>query len=542
MYSSRELNLLTRRQAPLLPLALAMLFSFCALKGFPFLEEGKVYFEILAVFFAALFIQIRTAPKGPQKRFLPAILFLLLTALSAAYFCQRTSSNPYPDWAPREAKLKLDILSSSENAKGTSYGIARVMEAPKYFSKVEGKKVWFFLNNTSDLFKGQQASANFVVRQNKNESGFERYLDAQDINFIVSAGHNISVEKAPPPYSFFKAGKKFVSDRLSVLPKNCDKNSAGARAYRAMILGDKALLSKDSQSDFSKTGTMHIFAVSGLHVGMLAFVVFLLLNFLRTPKRLQPFLCLPIVYLYVNICQAKPSAMRAFLMIAFVWISVALLRKPKPFAGLVAAFIFTLILNPHTIFDAGFELSYMIVCAILLYAVDLNDELNDAIERRAGFSLKNPPFYRRALDKIRRYIVAALSISFAATLASAPLTAAYFNYVAPLGMLFSLAYVFLATLVVALAALAILLPDFILQYTNLVASKIMQFMIRGAEFGADLNCTLDFSISKSALFASVCINIFALLYFTKVRGRAKWLVFPGASAFGLTGAYLAGHL
>lgn len=540
MYSSRELELLTRRQAPLLPLALAMIFAFCAAKYFAFPESFAPCFEIAAVFLAALCAQIFSAEKASAA--FKALFFLFLLALSAAYFCERTTASPYPDWAPREANLELEMLSASENAKGTGYGVAVVREAPPYFSEALGDRVWFYVKGPHNLFKGQTLRADFIVRQNPGESDFEKYLDSQNINFTVSANANVEAGEAKFPYSLFKAGKEFVAERLSILPKNCEPSSAGTRAYIAMILGDKALLSKDSQSDFSKTGTMHIFAVSGLHVGMLAFVVFLVLNFLRTPKRIQPFLCLPILYLYVNICQAKPSAMRAFLMIAFIWVSVALLRKPKPFAGLIAALVFTLILNPHTMFDAGFELSYMIVGAILLYAVGLTEELNSAIDSRGGFRAKNPPFYRRALRRARRYIVAALCISFAATLASAPLTAAYFGYVAPLGILFSLLYVALATLVVAFAAMAIVLPGFISQYTNWAASQIMELMMRGAEFGADLDCSIDFSISRFALFAALCANIFALLYFAKIRGRAKWLLFPGASVFGLSGAYLIGQI
>ena len=542
MYSSRELDLLTRRQAPLLPPALAMIFAFCALKSFDTPGNYKVYFELSCIFLAALCAQIFSLRNTAKSKAFKTVFFLFLLSASAAYFCWRTSENPYPDWAPREANLQLEIVSAGENAKGTSYGVALVKSAPPYFSKAVGDRVWFYVKGPHNLFKGQTLQANFIVRQNPGESDFEKYLDSQNINFTVSANADVKEEKADFPYSLFKAGKRFVFERLSILPKDCDASSDGTRAYIAMILGDKALLSKDSQSDFSKTGTMHIFAVSGLHVGMLAFVVFLILNFFRVPKRVQPFICLPILYLYVNVCQAKPSAMRAFLMIAFIWISVALLRKPKPFAGLIAAFIFTLILNPHTMFDAGFELSYMIVCAILLYAVGLTEELNCAIDSRVSFRVKSPPLYKRALRGARRYIVAALCISFAATIASAPLTAAYFGYVAPLGILFSLLYVALATLVVAFAAMAVVLPGFIVQYTNWAASKIMALMIRGAEFGADLNCSIDFSISRFALFAAVCINIFALLYFAKIRGRAKWLLFPSAGVFGLAGAYLIGQI
>lgn len=514
-------------------LALAMFFGFSLAKAFLCGTNCAAYLLIIAVIAAAFLVQISTAQKS-LKYAKTAFTFILFLAISAFYYCETCPVNPYPNWASREVDLTLEIQNATPSARGGSYGIATIKDAPAYFKQAKNGKIWFYLNDNPNAFRDKFAVGKFIVRPNANESDFEKYLSAQNIFFTASSLGNIDLQKAKFPYNFYESARDFIAQKLSILPDKGIADTPPARAYKAMILGDKSLLEKDAKDDFSKTGTMHIFAVSGLHVGMLAFVAFLFLNALGVAKNLQPFVCLPILFLYVNICQARPSAMRAFLMIAFVWLSVALCRKPKTFAALCAAFVVSLLINPNDLFDAGFELSYAIVCAIVLYATGLIE----FIEKWRGFRPRKLPILKKMQFNAERWFIAAACISFAAFIASAPLTALYFGYIAPLGILFSIVYVLAATFVVAGASIAIILPQALCQYVNFAAAKLMQYMLSGAQTGADLNLNIDLSLTKSAAFAIVCLNIFALLYFFKIDGAKKWLAYPATGMVAILAAYI----
>ena len=82
---------------------------------------------------------------------------------------------------------------------------------------------------------------------------------------------------------------------------------------QGVILGEKASGSR-AFDDFRKTGTMHIFAVSGLHVGLVAFIVLSIGRFLRLPPRLLFWLVILAMFSYAFVTGLRPPALRASLM------------------------------------------------------------------------------------------------------------------------------------------------------------------------------------------------------------------------------------
>ena len=99
------------------------------------------------------------------------------------------------------------------------------------------------------------------------------------------------------------------------------------------------------------------------------------LALLRVNWRIQPLLALPVLYVYVCACGGRPSAMRAFGMIAIVWLALAFGRGLRPFGALVIAASLSLLFAPQNVFDAGFTLSYCIVASLFVYGIPLYDYL-----------------------------------------------------------------------------------------------------------------------------------------------------------------------
>ena len=142
-----------------------------------------------------------------------------------------------------------------------------------------------------------------------------------------------------------------------------------------MLLGRKIELSKAQIERYRMTGTMHFFAISGLHIGVIATVIAQFLLLIRVPRAVAPWIGLPLLYLYVEITGGTPSAIRAFLMAAFFWSSFACQRQRSPFSALMCSAILVLIIDPNQLWSLGFQLSYAVVLSILLFGLPLHQVL-----------------------------------------------------------------------------------------------------------------------------------------------------------------------
>ncbi len=214
-------------------------------------------------------------------------------------------------------------------------------------------------------------------------------------------------------------------------------------------------LTADQTDRFRMTGTMHLFAISGLHIGVVAAVIAQALLLIRIPRKCRPFIGLPLLYLYVEITGAAPSAVRAFLMVAFFWASIAVARQRSPFAALVASAVFVLIIQPRQLWEIGFQLSYLVVFSILLLGLPLHAMLWSRMKPFEYLPKENWGTIRQgyawSLDKG----LLLFAISFSAWIVSAPLGAGFFGYIAPYAIIVNLLLVNLAALVISTGILSL---------------------------------------------------------------------------------------
>lgn len=523
-----NVNSKIRRQAPIAKYAFAFALGIAFSRCF---DIGLNILLALFILSAALLAHFLLAKR---KIRLPAMVSIFV----AGAIISIPPQNPYPDFTSRESELEILAVRANRNSKGASYGVGKILEASKNFEKARGSEIWFYAKDSRDISRQDKIKGRFIVRKVEKEDGFNNYLLNRNIYFNAYSAEEIKIESAKFPYSLYKSASKYIAEKLSVFYSRAEAEKEGARAFRAMILGDKSYLSENAKNNFKLTGTMHIFAVSGLHVGMLASIIYFILSSARIPKKAAPFISLPVLFLYVNVCQAAPSAMRAFIMISAVWISCAFLRKPKAFASLAAAFFISLAFNPSNLFDAGFTLSYSVVFAIILYAAELDESISQKIQNFRGFELKNPPLPRRIYLKCERWLIMGLCVGISAMLASAPLCSCYFGYVPLLSAILSIPFVLGATAAVACGAASIVLPDFLCPVTNSAAAFILEIMLNSAKIFSDFGMALNIKISPIAAFAGEWAILASLIFYPKIKGFAKWLLPPATSAITLLSAVI----
>lgn len=137
---------------------------------------------------------------------------------------------------------------------------------------------------------------------------------------------------------------------------------------KALLLGDKELISDELMLTYSASGTLHVLAVSGLHVGIIMLILSFLLNPLKQlPKGKMLFLALALagIWFYALLTGFSPSILRAAVMFSFVLIGNELQRDTSIYQSLLVSALLLLLIDPHILFQIGFLLSYLAVFGIV---------------------------------------------------------------------------------------------------------------------------------------------------------------------------------
>jgi competence protein ComEC len=184
-----------------------------------------------------------------------------------------------------------------------------------------------------------------------------------------------------------------------------------AGVCEALLIGYKDDLDKNLQLSYSRTGIVHILAISGMHLGLLFFLLDKLLFFLDASKRkrfVKAIILLAFLWFFSLMTGASGSVIRAAVMFSFIIIGKLLERNTSIYNLLAAAAFSILALQPATLFDVGFQLSYIAVIGIIILQQPIN----------AWFYFK---------DKIRTAIWSMIAVSIAAQILAFPICLFYFH-------------------------------------------------------------------------------------------------------------------
>ncbi len=193
-----------------------------------------------------------------------------------------------------------------------------------------------------------------------------------------------------------------------------------------LLLGLKSEIPNCIADLFRQLGVSHLLAVSGLHVGLIMLILYQLLLTLSIPR--IPRVCMITLFLifYCFLTGGSPSVIRSSLMSVMLIFSPVLKRKYIALNAVAASAVILLMINPFMIRDLGFQFSYSAVFGILIAYPKI----------RILFPVKD-------INKILKYILDMISVSFSAALFTAPVALFYFNSV-------QLASMFLNLLVIPL--------------------------------------------------------------------------------------------
>ena len=136
----------------------------------------------------------------------------------------------------------------------------------------------------------------------------------------------------------------------------------------ALLLGQRQDISSNTYKSFTKSGAVHILAISGLHIGLLLLMLtifFKPLSYFIYGKKIVPIIIILLLWMYAFITGMSASVVRAVTMFSLVTIAIYSNRITNTYNTLVISAFLLLLCNPYYVFDVGFQLSYAAVFAIV---------------------------------------------------------------------------------------------------------------------------------------------------------------------------------
>ncbi|MBP5366456.1 MAG: ComEC/Rec2 family competence protein [Bacteroidales bacterium] len=191
---------------------------------------------------------------------------------------------------------------------------------------------------------------------------YSNYLENSGLQFIAEI-NEVSVEKERRMNlnTIIGSVQASVDERLSA----CGIASRNMQLLKALFLGDKSELSNDTRSNFSTCGTVHILAVSGMHVGIIYLFLSYVFGAIFRGRKIAIIVTLLGVWCYALIAGMSPSIFRAAVMTTSYDLSRLAGRKSDAYSTIAVAMMIILLADPMSLYTIGLWLSFAAVTGII---------------------------------------------------------------------------------------------------------------------------------------------------------------------------------
>lgn len=199
---------------------------------------------------------------------------------------------------------------------------------------------------------------------NPGSFSIKNYLRSDRILCILKVAEPecVHVYERPRYWGFFRTVEFLRDNAKSQLDIHLHEHQR--RLGGALLLGYRDDVYHSEMNAFLETGTIHMLAISGLHIGMLGFTLFQILRLCRLPEFYVGLLVVISIFLYVFITGARPPAIRAAILIAVTALAFSTRNRGYMFNTLSAAGIVVLMINPTSMLGIGPQLSFLAVAVL----------------------------------------------------------------------------------------------------------------------------------------------------------------------------------
>jgi competence protein ComEC len=355
-----------------------------------------------------------------------------------------------------DERTRIDVLIDETHFKTKASRYSKPLKLRLYL----GQKTDHFLPGDKVRFKSRLRQPRLF--KSPGEFNWPRYLSSQHIDLTgwVTTADEIKV-LGDQGHKVRRMIAGWRSEMSSTIERHLSERRA--QLVRALLLGESRMLTDAIRKILSQSGASHLFAISGLHLGLIALLAyrlaFCLYRFFpaclewQPPQRILPLVILPLLFVYLIFTGDAVSTRRAFVL-STLGAGFLLWRYcVNPLILLVSLALLSLLVNPLLLWQAGWQLSFAGAAGILVWQPWWQHERISCL----AISL--------------RYPAQLILVTTAATLATLPLVLMNFHLIAPASIIANLICVPVVTLFVlplGLCGLILfpLLPDLVVSLFN----------------------------------------------------------------------------
>lgn len=409
----------------------------------------------LALTLAALCAGIAVGAAWREARgWAPAFVAALVLAGIGAYGMHRNRLDAWERLPPREVQLKVRcgrLYPSKDRERFAA--LVTVTEAERHVAELRGQPVYVSLSidpRRLAPIAGSELRVRGVLERLPvigEPYSFEGYLTDLGINFRLARGEVLGESGRPGAYRLLcAAAERRIHSILGIGIARERPDLAGV--LRAMLLGRTAEMSQASRLLFMRSGTLHLFAISGLHIVAIALALNGLLAFARVPQLPRFAAGMVALWFYVDVTGAAPSAVRALFMVALVELAFVVRRAVNPLATLTTAWLLVLLVSPLQFFTASFQMSYGIVASLILVGVPLYESIRSRWRPFEAVPADDRGLVRRTFVWLVDQVLSAGALGASASLVGLVAGVAFFRLLTPGSILVNLVMIPVSTLVI----------------------------------------------------------------------------------------------
>ena len=487
---------------PLVKVLIPFGIGICIADYNPAISDYALQFIFLYALLILVFVYKRTPYKLGQSLGL-LVLFLLI-----GFLHHQSSDIKYKkDHFSIHSDAKFLILSPRENKQldNKVRSICRVLYAgyaADSIVKTEGLLMTYLDSlslseiNPGDLIIAKAKFQKEKLNTNPYVFNYKRYLKNRGI-FHKSYCREYD-------YHVIATDKVDILDRASryqefcqaIFTKHISKGNNLAVAS-AMVLGERNLINDELYSAFTETGAVHVLAVSGLHVGIVAKIIALILFLLPSSnqswKVLRILLSITAIWTFAIITGAAAAVIRAATMATLYFVAQLFGRKGLSFNVLASAALFMLLLETSYLFQAGFQFSFLALTGILFFYKRIRDIVSPK-------------------HKVIKYIWSMIALSLSAQILVSPLAIFYFHKLPTYFWLTGILVVPLAAIILSFG-LALILCDTLFgsaAFLTVASAKILDSVLWFMNEFILLVNKLPYTSAEDLWISSISIILFYL--------------------------------
>lgn len=371
-----------------------------------YLKDKSILF-IFAIFLVLIY-EILTK-KTNYKKILMCTIIIFLASMYTNYLNNKYETM-YKQYNETEISVTGVIVSE---VKETDY-YYNVQLQVKQKSKINNTKLNVYIKkklikNKTDLKYGNKIKVTGEYKEPevaRNYKGFDykKNLRTKKIYGSITIQNSFEVILCNNGNIIMRWLKGFSIKLKENLSKLLNEKELGI--VKGVVLGDTSDLDEDIKENFTNSSLSHMLAVSGAHVSYVIMTVSLIFQSKNFGKKTTKIITMLVLIIFMIITNMSPSVTRAVICMIINILAGLIYKRPDTINALAISIIFTLILNPFSLFNIGLQLSYAGTIGIICFS-----KLIEA----------------KPKNKIKKYIYDSIIVSTSANLVSFPLMAYYFN-------------------------------------------------------------------------------------------------------------------